>query len=118
MDKNKYDLSQYNEVDHEFVKDVENLQDGESIDLELQDMEGNNRLDADGNVESIPLDKEAAEFILYLMRKDSATFNEVFINILHSVLDEHEARNDVVILAANDPIVHQMHKKLPENLDS
>lgn len=84
----KYDLSQYDESDHEFVKSVQNMKEDESIVLEIQDMNGDPLYEDDGSIVEVPLPKEDLDRFLQLMRETGETFNEIVVRAIESAADE------------------------------
>lgn len=87
-----YELSQYNENDHELVRSVENMADGELMLINITDMDGEQLLEADGSPVEVSFPKEDMVGFLELMRSNNETFEEMFAGALNAAMafDETE----------------------------
>lgn len=87
-----YELSQYNENDHELVKSVKNMADDELLLINITDMDGEQLLEADGSPVEVSFSKEDMIGFLKLMRSNNETFEEMFVGALDAAisLDETE----------------------------
>lgn len=87
-----YELSQYNETDHELVKSVKNMADDELLLINITDMDGEQLREADGSPVEVSVPKEDMIGFLKLMRSNNETFEDMFVGILDAAisLDETE----------------------------
>lgn len=88
-----YELSQYNETDHELVKSVKNMADDELILINLTDMDGEQLREADGSPIEVSFPKEDMIGFLKLMRSNNETFEEMFVGILNTSMSFDELNN-------------------------
>lgn len=84
----KYDVKNYQEVDRDFVKQVSEMEDGDTLLIQIQDMEGKPLLEADGTIVEVPLEKEDCDGFLRIMREDNLSFNEVVVEIINKGMNE------------------------------
>lgn len=88
-----YELSQYNENDHELVKSVQNMADDELMLINLTDMDEQPLLEKDGSPVEVSFPKEDMIGFLELMRSNNETFEEMFVGALNAAIAFEELDN-------------------------
>lgn len=88
-----YELSQYNENDHELVKSVKNMADDELMLINLTNMDEQPLLEKDGSPVEVSFPKEDMIGFLELMRSNDETFEEMFVDALNAAIAFEELDN-------------------------